>query len=117
MEAVTNVDHTVAAALSTRHHPHTPANSTTRSARKLRVQAAILMPVREALKTLHESQDCTWKGLYLSVMPPTCSVCVTAPPDTPQHAFITTVLLQQNRTMLQLLACGDYAPWRIITTQ
>jgi len=67
MEAVTNVDHAVAEALSTRHHPHSPANSTTRSARKLRVQAAILMPVREALKTLHESEDCTWKGLCLSL--------------------------------------------------
>ncbi len=65
MEAVTNVDHAVAAALSTRHHPHSPANSTTRSARKLRVQAAILMPVREALKTLHESEDCQAEGHLL----------------------------------------------------
>ena len=61
MEAVTNVDHAVAAALSTRHHPHSPVNST-RSTRKLRVQAAILMPVREALKNLHESDDCAWHG-------------------------------------------------------
>ena len=83
MEAVTNVDHAVAAALSTRHHPHSPANSTTRSARKLRVQAAILMPVREALKTLHESEDCAWKGLYLSLMPSSCSVCLTATRHTP----------------------------------
>ena len=90
MEAVTNVDHAVAAALSTRHHPHTPTNSTTRSARKLRVQAAILMPVREALKTLHESDDCAWKGLYRPLMPSSCSVCLTAPPDTSQHALMHT---------------------------
>lgn len=63
MEAVTNVDHAVAAALSSRHHRHhSPANSTTKSTRKLRVQAAILMPVREALKNLHESGDCAWQG-------------------------------------------------------
>lgn len=61
MEAVTNVDHAVAAALSSRHHPHSPSASTT-STRKLRVQAAILMPVRQALKNLHESQDCRWQG-------------------------------------------------------
>ncbi len=93
MEAVTNVDHAVAAALSTRHHPHTPANSTTRSARKLRVQAAILMPVREALKTLHECEDCAWKGLHLSLMPSSCLVCLTAPPDTSQQALMHTIFL------------------------
>ncbi len=93
MEAVTNVDHAVVAALSTRHHPHTPANSTTRSARKLRVQAAILMPVREALKTLHECEDCAWKGLHLSLMPSSCLVCLTAPPDTSQQALMHTIFL------------------------
>ena len=63
MEAVTNVDHAVAAALSTRHHPHSPtASTTTRSTRQLRVQAAMLLPVREALKSLHESDDCRWQG-------------------------------------------------------
>ena len=62
MEAVTSVDHAVAAALSTRHHPHSPTVST-RSTRQLRVQAAILMPVREALKKLHESDDCRWQGV------------------------------------------------------
>ena len=61
MEAVTNVDYAVAAALSTRHHPHSPT-ATTRSTRQLRVQTAILMPVREALKNLHESDDCRWQG-------------------------------------------------------
>ena len=61
MEAVTNVDHAVAAALSTRHRPRRPTAST-RSTRQLRVQAAILMPVREALKNLHESDDCRWQG-------------------------------------------------------
>ena len=96
MEAVTNVDHAVAAALSTRHHPHSPnspANSTTTSARKLRVQAAILMPMREALKTLHESEDCAWKGLYRLLMPSSCSVCLTAPPDTSQHALMHTHMI------------------------
>ena len=58
MEAVTNVDHAVAAALSTRHRP----TASTRSTRQLRVQAAKLMPVREALKNLHESDDCRWQG-------------------------------------------------------
>ena len=61
MEAVTNVDHAVAAALSTRHHQHSPTTST-RSTRQLRVQAAILMPVCEALKNMHESDDCRWQG-------------------------------------------------------
>ena len=61
MEAVTNVDHAMAAALSTRHGPHRPTAST-RSTRQLRVQAAKLMPVREALKNLHESDDCRWQG-------------------------------------------------------
>ena len=107
MEAVTNVDHAVAEALSTRHH--SPANSTTRSARKLRVQAAILMPVREALKTLHESQDCTWKGLSLSLMPSSCSVCLTAPPHTSHHTHpsmqscIHVVMLSTETMCLDVL--------------
>ena len=64
MEAVTNLDHAVAAALSTRHHHHNQGvlDASTHSSRKLRVQNAILMPVREALKNLHESDDCAWKG-------------------------------------------------------
>ena len=77
MEAVTNVDHAVAAALSTRHHPHSPSGST-RSTRKLRVQAAILMPVREALKDLHESEDCEWQGELC------CAVLCCMPPCTKQ---------------------------------
>lgn len=94
MEAVTNVDHAVAAALSTRHHPHTPTNSTTRSARKLRVQAAILMPVREALKTLHESDDCAWKGsqryLFASTSYNTLPVTPRADPVTSDTAQLTS---------------------------
>ena len=63
MEAVTNVDRAVAAALSTRHQPHLQGlDPSTHSSRKLRVHNAILMPVREALKNLHESDDCAWKG-------------------------------------------------------
>lgn len=61
MEAVTNVDHAVATALSSRHHPHGPA-APTKSTRKLRVQAAILLPVREALTSLHKSDDHSWHG-------------------------------------------------------
>ncbi|DBB10182.1 TPA: hypothetical protein ACH3X3_001759 [Trebouxia sp. C0006] len=101
MEAVTNVDHAVAEALSTRHHPHSPANSTTRSARKLRVQAAILMPVREALKTLHESQDCTWKGsqryLFASTSYNTLPVTPKADPATSDTAHLTNSAKSQAR--------------------
>ena len=61
MEAVTNVDHAVAAALSSRHHPH--ISSATKSTRHLRVQTAILMPVREALKNLQDSHDGRHRGL------------------------------------------------------
>lgn len=89
MEAVTNVDHAVAAALSTRHHPHSPTSST-RSTRKLRVQAAILMPVREALKNLHESDDCAWRGK----MP------CTLPAVTPQSCIHTCTQQGQVLTFL-----------------
>ncbi|KAL0036649.1 hypothetical protein WJX79_004029 [Trebouxia sp. C0005] len=101
MEAVTNVDHAVAAALSTRHHPHSPANSTTTSARKLRVQAAILLPVREALKTLHESQDCAWKGsqryLFASTSYNTLPVTPKADPASSDTARLTNSADSQAR--------------------
>ena len=62
MEAVTSVDRAVAAALTARHHPHPQAldpNASTKSSRRLRVEAAVLLPVREAIKELHGPDDHT----------------------------------------------------------
>lgn len=64
MEAVTSIDHAVAAALTARHHPHAShPKASTKSSRRLRVEAAVLLPVKEAIKELHGPNDHTCESL------------------------------------------------------
>ena len=66
MEAVTSVDHAVAAALTARHHSHaSDRNASTKSTRRLRVEAAVLLPVKEAIKELHGPNDHTCETAVL----------------------------------------------------
>ena len=66
MEAVTSVDHAVAAALTARHHANTDPNASTKSSRRLRVEAAVLLPVKEAIKELHGPDDHTCVNILSS---------------------------------------------------
>ena len=116
MEAVTNVDQAVAAALRARHQPllqpPSPPSSTTRSARRLRVQAAILLPVREALNNLHQADDASWPGMLPSLpLPPSVSLPLLLSHLSPALALsLLSCLLCLKPLLLLLDQCCCHSP-------